>query len=612
MHTPSRPREHVAAGRRLLRRLVVAAATAALTLSVAWASVGLAPVGSAGDLTGDDVEDRLAERDGPGRPPWAGGPGGPGGPGDDGPGEPSDPSDPDDPPASLLGAAVPEGTALVHVGAARRSIDPAPDEGQVWKKDLAACGLLDPSTLEQVPGLLADVLARTGSPWPQDPDCLYLGGYGIGPMNPMVAVDGDHGLQARTVAIRGTDGGTFVLVVVDGIGWMWERQHTCVGCGAQAIASRLGDELGIDPAGIWLHATHSHTSPDFMGAWGGVPAWYLEQVTATIEDTVRDAVADLRPAVLEVGEVIARGHNRERRSTYRSAEEAHLGFARALAVTEDGRRFLVDPTRHGSGSDGSGWDGSGSDGSGSDGAPAVLATLGAYAAHPTTVSASDGVAHPDWPALFERRAEERDGGVAVHAMTGLGNLSTSGGTQMGVALADELPAPGTARLLQRADVRVASRTLVHPVSNLPLTILGVPGFVDRTFLLEPASVRTGQRPDTAPCVSAAPASVEAPIAAVRIGDELALTAGPGELFANLSNSIKERSGARVTLPLSQVNDALGYIGQRFELDRESQQGLGFAADGYGWVDYEDSYAIDVCFGDEVLERSLELLADLAG
>jgi hypothetical protein len=65
---------------------------------------------------------------------------------------------------------------------------------------------------------------------------------------------------------------------------MWERQHTCVDCGAQAIAERLGDELGIDPAGIWIHATHSHTSPDFMGAWGGVPAWYLEQVTATIED----------------------------------------------------------------------------------------------------------------------------------------------------------------------------------------------------------------------------------------------------------------------------------------------------------------------------------------
>jgi hypothetical protein len=588
-------------GRLLLRRLVVAAATGALTVSVAYASVGLAPVRAAGDLTGGPDAQRSEERDGSARPPWAGGPGGPGEPG---PGEPSDPTDPTDPadpdePASIVGGPVPVGTALVHVGAARRSIDPRPGEDDVWKQDLAACGLLDPSTLEQVPGTLADVLARAGSPWPQDPDCLYLGGYGIGPMNPMVAVDEDHGLSARALAIRGTDGGTFVLVVVDGIGWMWERQHTCVDCGAQAIARRLGDELGIDPAGIWLHATHSHTSPDFMGAWGGVPAWYLEQVTATIEDTVRDAVAGLRPAVLEVGEVIARGHNRERRSTYRSAEEAHLGFARALAVTDDGSRFLVDPTRDGAPE-------------GTEAVPAVLATLGTYAAHPTTASTAAGVADPDWPARFERRVEDRDGGLALHAMTGLGNLSAAGGTQMGVALADELPAPGTGRLLARADVRVASRTLLHPVSNLPLTVLGVPGFVDRTFLLEPASVRTGQRPDTAPCVSAAPASVEAPIAAVRIGDELALTAGPGELFANLTNTLKERSGARVTLPLSQVNDALGYVGQSFELDRESQQGLGFAADGYGGVDYEDSYAIDVCFGDEVLERSLELLTDLAG
>jgi hypothetical protein len=591
---PSERAATTATARRLLRRLVVAAATAALTVTVAYASVGLAPVGAAGDLTGHGGAEPSTERDGSGRPPWAGGPGGPG---DPDPGDPTDPGDPADPAPPTVGGPVPDGTALVHVGAARRSIDPRPAEGEVWKRDLGACGLLDPSTLEQAPGMLADVLARTGSPWPQDPDCLYLGGYGIGPMNPMVDVDEEHGLSARAVALRGTDGGTFVLVVVDGIGWMWERQHTCVECGAQAIASRLGDELGIDPAGIWIHATHSHTSPDFMGAWGGVPGWYLAQVTATIEDTVRDAVVDLRPAVLEVGEVIARGHNRERRSTYRSAEEAHLGFARALAVTDDGSRFLLDPAREAA------------DG---DRAPAVVATLGTYAAHPTTVSASAGVADPDWPARFERRVEDRDGGLALHAMTGLGNLSTAGGTQMGVALADELPAPGTARLLRRADVRVASRTLVHPVSNLPLTVLGVPGFVDRTFLLEPASVRTGQRPDTAPCVSAAPASVEAPIAAVRIGDELALTAGPGELYANLTNTLKERSGARVTLPLSQVNDALGYVGQSFELDRESQQGLGFAADGYGWVDYEDSYAIDVCFGDEVLERSLELLADLAG
>jgi hypothetical protein len=83
--------------------------------------------------------------------------------------------------------------------------------------------------------------------------------------------------------------------------------------------------------------------------------------------------------------VIARGHNRERRSTYRSAEEAHLGFARALAVTpRTASRFLVDPDRDGR-------------------AGGPRHPRGAYAAHPTTVSARrPASAHPDWPALFER------------------------------------------------------------------------------------------------------------------------------------------------------------------------------------------------------------------
>ena len=37
----------------------------------------------------------------------------------------------------------------------------------------------------------------------------------------------------------------------------------------------------------------------------------------------------------------------------------------------------------------------------------VIATLGAYAAHPTTKGTNDGVAHPDWPGEFERAVEER-------------------------------------------------------------------------------------------------------------------------------------------------------------------------------------------------------------
>ncbi|MEX1178889.1 MAG: hypothetical protein WEB09_10540 [Nitriliruptor sp.] len=487
------------------------------------------------------------------------------------------------------GTPVAEGTAVVRAGSGRRSLAPVVPDGETWERDAAVCQLLDPSTLEQLGGTAEALLAQEGGSWPAGDGCLYLGGYGIGPMNPMTDVDPQLGLWARAFAIEGTDGNTFVVAAVDAIGWPYERVRACVECGARAITERVGAELGIDPAGIWIHATHSHTSPDAMGAWGGVPDWYLEQMTVAIEDAIREAVTSLRPAVLETAEVVAREHNRERRSTYRAAEEANLGILRALAVTEDGSRLLTDVGR---------------------GTPAVVGTLATYAAHPTTRDAGSGIAHADWPALLEAVTDDRDGGRTVHVQTGLGNLSTSGGFEMGASLADRIPDPGAGDLLRRADVQVTRTELRHPVNNLPLALLGVPGLVDREFLLEPSTVAVGEE-ETSPCTSAGPATVAAPIAAARIGDAVALTAGPGELFANATNTIKENSGARLTLPLSQVNDALGYIGQSFEVDRASQQGLGFAADGIGPVDYEDSYQIDVCFGDAVLERTLELLGELA-
>jgi hypothetical protein len=560
----------------LLRRSLVAVLTGMLLVSTAWAGALLTPAG-------------VSEE---GRTVLGGPPDERPGPPDDVPGRPGDDNDDNDddgdgdgdgddsgtPPT--LGGEIPADADVVEVGAARRSIDPAPGEDDTWVRDVDTCSLEDPSTLEQAPGAIVNYLGDEGLPWPADPDCIYMGGYGVGPMHPIVEID-DLGFSVRALAIRDRTGETFVLVSVDAVGLLWERIRTCPECGAKAIAERLGEELDIDPAGIWLQATHAHTAPDLVGLWGGVPEWYLHQITDAIEDSVREAVTSARPAVLEVGEEIAREHNRERRTTYRSAVEAHIAWARALAV-EDGR-YVVDPDRE---------------------APAVVATLGAYAGHPTTVSAGDAVGHPDWPALFEQRLRQRDGGEALHAMTGLGNLSASGGTEMGLALADRVPAPGNGRVLDDATVRVADETFVHPVTNTPLTLLGVPGFVDRPFLMEPSTARSGPQPDTAPCVSSGPASVEAPIATARIGDGLALSAAPGELYSNLSNTLKEQSGAPVTMPLSLVNDMLGYIGQSFEMDRASQQGPGFFADGYVFVDYEDSYAIDLCFGDEVLERTI--------
>ncbi|MEO6204583.1 MAG: hypothetical protein ABIO67_04265 [Mycobacteriales bacterium] len=63
-------------------------------------------------------------------------------------------------------------------------------------------------------------------------------------------------------------------------------------------------------------------------------------------------------------------------------------------------------------------------------------------------------------------------------------------------------------------------------------------------------------------------------------------------------------------PLAQTNDSLGYMPQSFEINPVGQQGLGFVAGGYVFVNYEDSYAIDRCVGDNVLETTLSALSAL--
>jgi hypothetical protein len=107
-------------------------------------------------------------------------------------------------------------------------------------------------------------------------------------------------------------------------------------------------------------------------------------------------------------------------------------------------------------------------------------------------------------------------------------------------------------------------------------------------------------------------SAEVAASAARIGDDVALSAAPGEIFSNYSNTMKEQSGAPMTMPLGQANDALGYMPQSFEMSPIGQQGLGFVGElqGYMFVNYEDAYAIDKCFGDMALETSIDLLNDL--
>jgi len=517
---------------------------------------------------------------------WAGVVAGPGAPFADRGALPDRAGDPSDPPvgasAGLDGPAEGAGAEAggpevghgLLVGVAKTSIAPRPeDHGGRWETDPKACRTLDVGILERLGSHPEDIahLVDTGSPWPENPNCIYQGGFGLGPMNPVRAFDTELGLWVRALAV--SDGTyTIVLAVVDGEGWLWDYARKCARCGAKQIGADLGAELGIDPAGIVVAATHSHASPDFIGGWGFVPDWYMTQVADSIRSTIRDAVHAMEPAVVEVGESQARRLNRERRDTYHSAEEQQMGWLRAYVPTGEG--------------------------------PRVIATMGAYAAHPVTKGTNDGVAHPDWVGEFEKGVEDRFGGMGFHFMTGLGNMSPAGDVAAG--LVDSIPDVGRGRVVTVPDVSAVRRTWLQPVTNVPLTALGLPGFFDRRFQTVPSTVSVGKG-EMAPCVSASLVSVEVPAAVLRIGADTVITTGPGELFSNLTNTIKERTPERFTMSLSQANDALGYIPQSFELNPVGQQGLGFLLSGFLIVNYEDSYAVDRCFGDAVLHHTMEMI-----
>ena len=484
-------------------------------------------------------------------------------------------------------AALPAGQVLA--GAAKTSIRPRPEDyGGTWERSRSQCARLSPEAFQGImekPVETGDHLASTGSPWPENPNCIYMGGFGLGPMNPVTSWNEDPGLWVRAVALRDRQGEDLVLVVLDGEGYFWDYGKKCDDCGTKQLTAQLAAEqnLGLEAKDIVIAATHAHSSPDFIGGWGFVPDWYMKQVADTIKSTVRDAVGRMRPAVLEAGETNARSFNNERRATYRSAEEQQLTWFRAY-VPATGKKT----------------------------GPSTIATVGAYAAHPTAFGTNGGEAHPDWPGLFEKRLEERFGGIGMHFMTGLGNVSESGLKTRAGDLANLVSGIGTGDRVDRPDVRTARTTWQQPVTNAPLTALGLPGFFDRQFAETPATLQTGENPEKFQCTSASAVSAEVSASAARVGDELAFTAAPGEIFSNNSNTLKEKSGAPVTMPLGQANDALGYMPQSFEMSPVGQQGLGFAdpVKGYVLVNYEDAYAIDRCFGDMALETNIDLLEQL--
>jgi hypothetical protein len=489
------------------------------------------------------------------------------------------------------GARVPDGTFLV--GAARASLFPTPGPwdptGQrQWQTE--GCSVYGAGD-EQAPNLdhlLPSLEDLRG--WPTaSPDCVYLGGFGLGPVRPAQRV-GHGGVWMRSVAISNGER-TFVYTIADAVGWFARYDAAiCTDCGIRDVRERLATDLGIDVGDVAVGSTHSHATADTYGGWGGIPDWYRGQLRDAAVASAKQAVANLVPATLAVGDVDMRDRNNQRRDTYWSTVDSGATWLQATALDSG----------------------------------AVVATMATFGAHPTIVG--DAVLHADWPGATARRFEALYSGVGLLFEGGLGNasISTVGGPDeesdaeaTGIAVADDVASDiaHDAVAIQSNEMSAATHDITHPAMTNPgLVTLGLVGLFDREFV--PGTKGAGLpgtyswSKDDGPgvvrsCVSAGP-TVITTAGAHRIG-ELVVAFAPGEIFSNIAEVVKEQiDETAVTMVLGQTNDALGYIIQSFEFD---EQGNVVTEYGTQTGEYEEVFSIDRCFGDHVLDTLLRAAAE---
>ncbi|HEV7888558.1 MAG TPA: hypothetical protein VGO92_13450 [Acidimicrobiales bacterium] len=520
--------------------------------------------------------------------------------------------DPLTPPSLDALKANPLSNGLFYVGADESSIVPRADKWQTQ-----GCSVYGSGGGDDLQGILTRLSEGKAPPgWPKSQNCVYLGGYGIGPARPATGIDpGSANVAVRSIAIsNGTD--TVIWQIVDMVGFFAKyRSDLCTpGCGMLDIRKTVAEGLGLSTNNIAVGATHTHGGADGYGAWGGLPDWYRAQIRDTLIASAYNAVAKVQVATIRTGQTDARAYNNERRDTYYSAPDYGLVWLQARPVLPD------------------------NDDNGHD--RDAIATLVNFAGHPTDLG-SQPLMHADWPGAVDKALTEQLGGVGLLFEGGLGNVSpgrirnassdlngngNSGDDydnvlQHGRDFASfvEADIERGGHRLPTSDVQAVGADVSHPITNVGENGLAFAGLLDRDFNPAPGSEAAagpgayagGKSAPARPCASAGAFQVKTSMSGYRIGDLRVITT-PGEVFGTITEVLKSKTGrgqaqaGGQVMVFGQTQDSLGYIIQSFEVDPAG----GVTDNTPAPVEYEEEFMLDRCFGDHVLEAGLALGSQL--
>ena len=313
---------------------------------------------------------------------------------------------------------------------------------------------------------------------------------------------------------------------------------------AQTVAEQRPE---LEAANILIASDHTHSGPDTIGAWGGVPEAYLQYIHDQTVSAIVEAYDQRRAAKVTAGESDASDliYNQScSEALNQGKDETYPGPELCGTPGKDGMVRVIqarDATDN-----------------------SVIATYMAFAAH-ATAGGGSGL-HGDWPQFLSDAMAAEYGGVGV-AMQG-----ANGGTQpCRSACAFTKPSnPGynvsnrkqAIVLNYMAHVRnaLASATEVdgpvkaaqayirEPITGPAVIALFTVGSYDGARLLR------SRKP---PWVNGT--TIRTVTAALRIGDVL-ISGTPGEGFYAIGAGVRNAvEGERMVIQLGLANDQLGYL-----------------------------------------------------
>jgi hypothetical protein len=392
---------------------------------------------------------------------------------------------------------------------------------------------------------------------------INLGGDGIGHEDHTVGGMLDPGDRGRTTterikarAVVFDDGKqSIALATIETQGYFAAYRDQLRGLADMAAASA---RPGLPAKNILIASDHTHSGPDTVGAWGGMPRAYFDLVYQRTVAAITTAYAQRRFA-----NVVA-GHSDAYDLIYNQScpEALYQGEQSIPQQVMD----LPCPTGSLQGTKGK---------DGKDGMlravqartpyGQTVVTFAAYAAHATT-GLADGV-HGDWPQVLGDAMAARYGGVGI-AMQG-----AVGKTQPCRPHCAFTKASNPSNALQGRRAQITANYLAHVVAALgaakPVTgpVAAAQARI-REVVTSPAVLGLLAAGGTAFGArllrSIAPPwqngnTVATVVSALRVGDVL-FAGAPGEAYPEIAFGIRDAlKGPREIVTLSLANDQLGYL-----------------------------------------------------